>query len=427
MKKLNLIELNEINFDIVKKYTLKYPGTFQGFESLLDFNNFETSSEDIYEQIEPWIQWASVHTCKTYNQHQIFRLGDIVNYQGEQIFEKIEKAGFQIGCVSPMNTDNKLKNPAYFIPDPWTNTQPDCSITSKAIHQAIKQAVNDNSEGKIKLSTYITLIWVLLTKTQLKNWSTYLKLFILRKKKWNKALFLDLLLSDIFINLKKRKQENFSCLFLNAFAHVQHHYLLNSRMYEGELRNKSEYINRDDDPILDTIKIYDKIIYDLLDKFDEKFLFATGLRQIPVNNKIIYYRLKNHENFLTTLGVKNFKVEPRMTRDFLVKFKNSIDLENAARLLSTVKFNDHLLFGEIEKRKNSLFITLTYSNLVTSKDELNIRNKKLVLSNEFVFVAIKNAYHDPSGYVFTNFTPQIFKSGDHVSNIGVEVLKYFEA
>ena len=116
-----------------------------------------------------------------------------------------------------------------------------------------------------------------------------------------------------------------------------------------------------------------------------------------------------------------------MTRDFLVKFKNSIDLENAARLLSTVKFNDHLLFGEIEKRKNSLFITLTYSNLVTSKDELNIRNKKLVLSNEFVFVAIKNAYHDPSGYVFTNFTPQIFKSGDHVSNIGVEVLKYFEA
>ena len=426
MKKINLIELNEINFDIVKEYISENSGQFPGFEKLLDLESYETFSENVYNQIEPWIQWASVHTCKTYDQHRVFRLGDIINYQGEQIFEKIEKAVYQVGCLSPMNTNNKLTKPAYFIPDPWTNTNSDCSVTSKAIHQAIKQAVNDNSEGKIKFSTYLTLIWTLLTKTQIKNWPTYLKLFLFRKKRWNKALFLDLLLSDVFIDLKIRNQENFSCLFLNAFAHVQHHYLLNSKMYKGKLQNKSEYINKDDDPIIDALKIYDKIIFDLLGKFDERFIFATALRQVPVNKKIIYYRLKSHEKFLTALGIENFKVEPRMTRDFLISFKNSKDLENATRILSTIKFNNHSLFGEIEKRKNSLFVTLTYSYLVTPGDKLSIQHRTLVLSDEFVFVAIKNAHHDSLGYVFTNFTPKTFKSGDHVSNIGTEVLKYFE-
>ena len=131
MKRFNLIELNEVNFDIVRKYVEERPGYYQGFEKLLNLTSFNTSSEKSYDQIEPWIQWPSVHTCKTYAQHKIFRLGDIVNYTGEQIFEKIERAGFFVGCVSPMNASNKLKNPAYFIPDPWTNTVCDSSFTSR--------------------------------------------------------------------------------------------------------------------------------------------------------------------------------------------------------------------------------------------------------------------------------------------------------
>tara|TARA_Y200000002_G_scaffold375221_1_gene377159 strand:+ start:2862 stop:4145 length:1284 start_codon:yes stop_codon:yes gene_type:complete len=426
MKKLNLIELNEINFAIVKKYITEHPGRFQGFEKLLDLTNFETSSEDAYEHIEPWIQWTSVHTCQTYNQHQIFRLGDIVNYENDQIFEMIEKAGYLVGCMSPMNTENRLLKPAYFIPDPWTNTISDSSIMSKVIHMAIKQAVNDNSKGKISLSTYISLIWILITKTQRKNWLTYLKLFKLRKKSWNKALFLDLLLSDAFIYLKKKNKENFSCLFLNGFAHIQHHYLLNSKMYDGDLSNTPDYIDKYDDPIHDAIKIYDKIIFDLLNQFNERFLFATGLRQVPVYKKVIYYRLKNHVKFLTALGVRNFEVEPRMTRDFLVKFKNSVDLENAARLFSTIEYKGKPLFDEVEQRVKSLFVTLTYSDLVQFNDVIKLQGRTLNLFEEFVFVAIKNGHHDSLGYVFTNFKPEVFKSNDHVSVLGKEILQYFE-
>ena len=69
----------------------------------------------------------------------------------------------------------------------------------------MKQAVNDNSEGKISLSTYAILLWVIITKTQIKNWFTFFKLFLSRGKLWNKALLLDLLLADLLHISRKKK------------------------------------------------------------------------------------------------------------------------------------------------------------------------------------------------------------------------------
>lgn len=422
MNRLNLIELNEINLDVVEAYIKQSPQKLPGFEKLFLFNRFKTSSEKEYKNIEPWIQWPSVHTCKTYEEHKVFRLGDIVNCSHEQIFEKIERAGFDVGCICPMNAENRLKKPKFFIPDPWTDTKPDPSLASSAVHRAVRQAVNDNAKGSLSLSSLTALIWILLTKTQKKNWLTYAKLFKNRKKKWNKALFLDLLLSDLFINFKRNKPADFNCIFLNAFAHIQHHYFLNSTMYDGKLKNNSKYLSEDDDPILDAIVIYDKILYDLMGEKDEKYVFATGLRQVPVSVKRIYYRLRNHKKFLQNLGIKNFAVDPRMTRDFLISFDSEDDQVNAYNILSKVEHKGQKLFSEIEERVGSLFVTLTFSDEIDSSDIFVRNNQIMKLDEEFVFVAVKNGHHDELGYLLTNFTPKKFKDGEHVANLGREIL-----
>ena len=71
----------------------------------------ETSSENNYDFLEPWIQWPSVHTGYEFSEHKIFRLGDIVKSDFPQIFEKIENKGFSVGAISPMNARNDLINP----------------------------------------------------------------------------------------------------------------------------------------------------------------------------------------------------------------------------------------------------------------------------------------------------------------------------
>ena len=147
MNKVCLIEFNEANFDLVQKYVKDYK--LPNLQKILSMRRVITSSETEYTKLEPWIQWASVHTCSSQEEHGVFRLGDIQNYQGDQIFEIIEGRGYKVGVISAMNAKNSLSKPSYFIPDPWTSTISDNSNHSRQIHSAIKQVVNDNSSGKI--------------------------------------------------------------------------------------------------------------------------------------------------------------------------------------------------------------------------------------------------------------------------------------
>ena len=48
-----------------------------------------------------------------------------------------------------MNAANRMEKPAFFIPDPWTDTPADSSFVSRALAQAVSQTVNDNTGGKI--------------------------------------------------------------------------------------------------------------------------------------------------------------------------------------------------------------------------------------------------------------------------------------
>ena len=80
--KLLFIQLNEINFDLVDKYLeASKKNKFTNLKIIKNnYESFDTYAEDKYENLEPWIQWVSVNTGKDFNKHNIFRLGDIVNF-----------------------------------------------------------------------------------------------------------------------------------------------------------------------------------------------------------------------------------------------------------------------------------------------------------------------------------------------------------
>ena len=90
--KLIFIELNEINFDLVKKYSLNY--SFKVFNDDFFKKLKKTKSEDEYNLLEPWIQWVSIHTGLTAKEHKIYRLGDFDGKKFPHIFKIIEDKGF---------------------------------------------------------------------------------------------------------------------------------------------------------------------------------------------------------------------------------------------------------------------------------------------------------------------------------------------
>lgn len=430
---LILLELNEVNFDLVRTYLKNFPGKFTGLEKLLDCTCINTSSEIAYHELEPWIQWASVHTGQSYSEHKIFRLGDIVGSQHPQFFEQLEYYGVSVGAISPMNAENRLKNPAYFIPDPWTNTPTDGSWWSRHLGAAISQVVNDNAQSRITKKNGLVILIGLIRFSKIKHYPIFFR--FARKcfrSPWRKALILDLFLHDLHSTFVKNKRPQFSTLFLNSGAHIQHHYF-HSSPYVSEasgISNPKWYISPELDPIYEMLELYDSIIGEYLKSSTHELLVATGLSQRPYDRIKYYYRLKNHTEFLHKIGINFLKVYPRMTRDFLITFASDDDAKVAEDILGAVKIHgkEEFIFGEIHNRGSELFVTLTYPDEIFEVDVVKIGAINWNLFFDVAFVAIKNGMHQEKGYAF--FTSGIEKyapkDGSHVKSLHSTVLDYFQ-
>ena len=411
-KKLLLIQLNEINFDLVREYSKEFK--FKFFNNEFFRKLLITNSEEKYELLEPWIQWVSIYTGKRADSHQIYRLGDIKKYNGENVFNIIKKLSKSIGVVCSMNLENNLKKPKYFFSDPWTKTFSGPGKIIKFISNTISDVVNLNSHKSIPKLLYCKTFIVLLLSFRFKNIYLYSKLIFNFKKKWNKALLLDLMLHDLHLDLIKKHKTDFSSIFFNAGAHIQHHYFFNSKHFrQKNLTNPKWYIKKKYDPILDMILFYDKILseYKELNKYE--IILATGLSQEPYNRVKYYYRLKNHADFFKNLNINFLKIEPRMTRDFLVIFKDDNEKNSAIQKLNKLNQVNKKEIFSFEDRNNSIFVTLKLHEEVNKNEQILIQDeKKMLIKDHIVFVALKNGMHNSKGYFYSTFD-----EGEEINNI----------
>ena len=403
-----LLGLNELNFDYIKFYVDQ--GLLPNFKKIFKIQPpIETISEKEYKLLEPWVQWVTIHTGKSFDEHNVFRLGDIVNNsQLSQLFEELEAEGLSVGAVSPFNAENRLNNPSFFIPDPWTKTNPSGNWIVKALYQAVHQSVNDNAKSKLNIKSLISLGLGLILYVPIFRWSHYLKTGLNIKKPGAKAVVLDSLLADVHLTLWKKNKPDFSNLFLNSGAHVQHHYLFNSDAYKGTIKNPEWYCPQACDPLINILSEYDMQIGRLLKQKDVKIIIATGLHQQPHEHLTFYWRLKEHVKFAEKIGIENFtEILPRMSRDFLIKFNNEKDALNTEKLLNSFySSKDDIKIFEVDNRGKSLFVELVYSNDIDQADSIYSKSSKFKLENYksyLAFVAIKNGEHNGKGYLTSNF------------------------
>jgi hypothetical protein len=408
MTRLLLLELNEINFEHVKAYVDRGELPVLG-RLIRDHGLAETTSERSYEELEPWIQWVTAHTGLTLSQHRVFRLGDIVQHDIPQIWEMLEAQGLKVGAVSPMNAKNRCRDAAFFLPDPWTPTDVTGPKVLRKLYGAVAQAVNDNAQSRLTAGSAAWLAAGALLYARPGNYVRYSALLAaaLRRRPWAKALILDQLLADIFIRHVSRERPDFASLFLNAGAHIQHHYMFNSPAYSGPLRNPEWYIARDEDPVLEVYSLYDRIVGQVERAFpDARLMLATGLHQDPHPEVTFYWRLKDHAAFLHNAGISFERVEPRMSRDFLVACRDPKQASAAERRLGAIRASDGTPLFEVDNRGSDLFVMLTWPHDIPGDFEFRVDNEaRAGLREQVAFVAIKNGEHNGIGYLVDTGAP----------------------
>ena len=400
MARTLFLELNEVNFDAVREYAahgaLPVLGGVTRSPGIM-----ETTSEARYEDIEPWIQWVTAHTGLTLSEHGVFRLGDIVDHEFPQIWERLEEQGITVGAVSPMNAKNRTKKASFFIPDPWTRTEVTGSLLIRNLYDAVAQAVNDNAQSRISLRSVFWLLLGAARYARIANYPTYVRLLLgARKHRWHKAMFLDLLLADIFVKLTASKRPGFASLFLNAGAHIQHHYMFSSSVYKGSQRNPEWYIDPGCDPVSDVYELYDRIVAQVSEAFpDYRLIIATGLHQVPHPRLTYYWRLRDHAAFLRRHGIPFSSVEPKMSRDFHVRCADAAQACEAEMALRSMRDADGVELFEVDNRGDNLFVMLAYPHDIPRDFEYQTAAGSVGgLRDDVAFVAIKNGQHDGVGY-----------------------------
>ena len=427
MKRLTFLQLNELNFEILQRY-IETGEDFPAFQRLLKIGIKRTSSEERYEELEPWIQWPSAYTGLVYAEHKLFHLGDGSSSDLPTIFEQLSDEGISVSAVSPMNIALRSDSIEVFVPDPWTKSVTDGSWQSRFLHSAIVRLVNENASSgvsnlalaKLALVSFVALSpfkLVVLLKQAIKA----------RGSRTLKAMFFDRLLYEISSSRARKLSTQFHSVFLNGVAHVQHHYFKDCTVANVDRKNPEWYRDNIPDPILTSYKVYDEIVSDALSRGDS-VLIATGLSQTIYPKPEYYYRLRDPKNFLSILGIPFLRVLPRMSRDFSVEFHNENQAQFCQERFMGVSLRGCRLFKDMDLSGSKLFVSLTFNDEIGVRDTLDPPFDGITIGSLVDFVAIKNGHHVPTGYLLSSNRQllELFSDESHVANIA-NVIKCFFA
>lgn len=358
-KNLLLLEINECDFKFFEYGSKKYgyPNIKKFFLSKKTVNTYTNDKQEGYN-LDPWVQWVSVHTGKLSKNHKIYRLGEKINKTTDQIWDKLSKKKIKCSIWGAFNSSLKIKkNINFFFPDPWSFNEiayPDNLNSYLRLPRYYAQNYPKINKLKTIYFGIIFLIKIFLSKNffyLFKNIFPLINIFLISGlKSFNLYFFLDLMSLLVIQNNLKTNKSDFALISLNSFAHYQHNYW-NDKKFEIIY---FWYLN-------EIIKIIDKISTSY-----KSSLILNGFSQKKIKNEY-YLRPKKPKKFFNNLNLDFLKIEPNMTTGATVYFNSFQEKTRAIEKLRNLKIYNYSLFDICDYR-NSKKIFYNFS-LISKKNK----------------------------------------------------------
>jgi len=396
-----LLELNEFNPELMQQAAEKLDTPH--LKKLLFLKKTFTTTDNSEERfgLDPWIQWVSIHTGKTYPEHGVHHLADLATLPYPQIWESLGQAGYRCGVWGAMNARlGDAPNTVFFVPDPW-------SLDQKAHPAPLNQFLalpvyyarhyGHTRPGALVIALCRTLCF-LLRPSALQALLPCLPtiLWTLMRKGFKDhllfALF-DLVNVALFTRYYRKYQPDFSILFLNSLAHLQHHHWSSPDTLSPEMR--------------DSFRLVDQALGILFDALpvDEPLLVANAFTQTCTADRGEFlYRQRNPELFLHTVGIQFEQVSQLMTNDAHIFFATQEEAVRARQILDGAKLDNESVFHTRQdpKSPDSLFYQLIYWKSADSGALLMINGKSLCFLDFFYCVTKRTGSHDSQGHIFSS-------------------------
>lgn len=394
-----LLEINEFDPELMQLAATSLG--CKNLQRLLSFQHSQTTTLDQHERfgLDPWVQWVSIHTGKTSAEHGVGHLGDVPALRYPQMWERLDAAGYTCGVWGAMNASKgSAEKAAFFFPDPWTFSE-----------AAFPAELND----LLAFPRYYSKNYCDLDKAQLAKEFGRLIRFCLRPKIacsllpqapriiWNilkgglseYLLFVlfDVVNAVLFARYYRSHKPQFSLLFLNSIAHLQHH----KWTIDGGLSVEMKV----------AFRLFDHAIGILFSalKDEPNWVVTNAFSQFcSVSQDEYLYRQKNPESFLASVGIAFSHVEQAMTNDGHVFFASPEEAEHAERVLKEAHIAGQAAFHvERAPLASRLFFQFQIWERIEQGAVLMINGQEYPFYSLFEEVTLRTGSHKSQGDIYS--------------------------
>jgi hypothetical protein len=340
-----LIEFNELSPVLLHDFMAA--GELPTFRRFHDESEvFTTDAEAAPPNLEPWIQWPSVHLGVTHREHGIRHLGDR-DEAHRPVGELLSAAGVRVGICGSMNVPHRNVN-GFSIPDPWNTETPTLPERLSPFHRTVSAMVQESSrEDSSTPSTGVVSFLGLLVRHGLRPRTALAvarQLAAERRDpgvKWRRATVLDRLQYDLFRNLVRSSDARFATFFSNSTAHFQHYYWRNMAPTEFASPPDASEHESLKDAVRYGYRSMDRMLAELMTDFPDALLvLCTALSQEAwTESTKVTYRPRRLEDLLEYVGLAGDRVsvQPVMAEEFVVRFPSEAEALRGEELFARLR------------------------------------------------------------------------------------------
>ena len=333
-----VLEFNELSPRLMAE--LIAAGELPNFARLRDESTVMiTDPEAPQDSLNPWVQWVTVHTGVSHEEHRIEKLGEANRVRHETMGEAVERSGRPVLICGAMNVPHRGHGASVHLPDPWdTSAKPEPAELA-AFFDFVRANVQEHTNADAKLSSRdvarfggFMVRHGLSPRTVASAARQLLDEWRHDTGNFARACVLDRLQWDIFRWYARRRRPALATFFSNSTAHFQHMYWRNHEPEQFSVQPSGDEQRRYRDAVRLGYRGMDALVGEALELADElgaTLMLCTALSQQPyllaeqAGGKFTY-RPRDFDRLLEVVGVEApGRVAPVMAEQFHVLFESS--------------------------------------------------------------------------------------------------------
>jgi hypothetical protein len=405
------MELNELCPPIIDRMMAK--GELPNFKALHERSDVHVTWTDD-EDLEPWVQWVTLHTGRPQNVHGARELDEGYRIDQPRIWDMLAGRGFSSLVFGSMNT-RQLSDKVFLMPDPWSARVAPSDPAYKAFHEFIAFNVTEHTNARKKPTRKMLLDFARFMVSRGLSLNTVTKTIRQlaaekasgRDRKWARAMILDLMLWDVFEKEYQRRRPDFATFFANSTAFLQHRYWRHMDPDAYQVKPSDDEMAAYGDAIETSYRHMDWLLGRAMRLVgpNGRIVFATALSQEAnlryehIGGKFVYRPHSFEELNAFMGGPAAATFEPVMTHQAWASFNSAVDADLFEQRLGQVQSNGQSVF-DCRRADNRVFFWCKFISRVD--DDLVLTNAatsaRRPFADLFALVGqVNNSQHNRNG------------------------------